>query len=139
MPESHVNPPSSESAAPRPRPRVLVVEDDGDQRTALAHRLRFEGYEAVFAADAPSAVRMARTQNPDVIILDLGLPGGDGYLVLERLQAIPALSTIPVIVLSARDAVKERPRALLSGADGYFQKPITNGMLRAALTHALNG
>lgn len=82
---------------------------------------------------------MARTQRPDVIILDLGLPGGDGYLVMERLQAIPLLSTIPIVVLSARDAAKEKPKAMLSGAVAYFQKPIPNAALRAALTHALNG
>lgn len=130
---------ANDSASQAAKKRVLVIEDDQDQRSALAQRLRFEGYEASFAADAPGAVRMARVQRPDVIILDLGLPGGDGYLVMERLQAIPLLSTIPIVVLSARDATKEKPKAMLSGAVAYFQKPIANAALRAALTHAVNG
>lgn len=137
MQNSRVNRPQTASHPGTHRPRILVVEDDADQRSALAQRLRFEGYDAVFAADTPSAVRLARLQKPDLVILDLGLPGGDGYLVMERLRSLPEVAGIPVIVLSARDAAKEQPKALMSGAYAYFQKPISNGALRAALTHAL--
>jgi DNA-binding response OmpR family regulator len=123
--------------APSPRKRILVVEDDTDQRNALAQRLRFEGYEPVLAADVPAAVRQARVHKPDLIILDLGLPGGDGYLVVERLKAIPELATIPVLVISAREEAQEKSKALIAGAYAYYQKPIPNVALRVALAHGL--
>lgn len=116
---------------------ILVVEDDADQRSAFIQRLRFEGYDAIAAADVPGAVQQARVRKPELILLDIGLPGGDGYLVMERLRALPELADIPVLVLSARDETKERPRALLSGAVGYYQKPVSNGVLRAAIAKAL--
>ncbi len=120
------------------RPRILVVEDDDDARSALAQRLRHEGSDPVFAADVPGALRIARTQRPNLILLDLGLPGGDGYAVMKCLQSIPELSAIPIVVLSARDPVAERSRALEAGAVAYFQKPIRNNLLRAAIKQALN-
>jgi two-component system OmpR family response regulator len=119
------------------RKRILIIEDDVDQRNALAHRLRFEGYDSVLAADVPGAVRLARINRPDLIILDLGLPGGDGYLVVERLRAMPDLAAIPILVISARDAAQEKARALSAGAYAYFQKPIANVALRSALVHGL--
>jgi two-component system OmpR family response regulator len=119
------------------RKRILIIEDDTDQRNALAQRLRFEGYDALHAADVPAGLRQARINKPDLIILDLGLPGGDGYLVVERLKAIPELSTIPIIVISARDATYEKTRALIAGAFAYYQKPIANVALRSALLHGL--
>lgn len=139
MHKSSVTPADSSAPHTNAKPRILVVEDDADQRSALAQRLRFEGYEAMFAADAPSATRLARISRPDLIILDLGLPGGDGYLVMERLRMIPALSTIPVLVLSAREATQEKERARAAGAFAYHQKPITNVALRAAIQQGLSG
>ncbi|HEY6196347.1 MAG TPA: response regulator [Candidatus Eisenbacteria bacterium] len=114
-----------------------MVEDDADQRSAFIQRLRFEGYDAIAAADVPGAVQQARVRKPELILLDIGLPGGDGYLVMERLHSMPELADIPIVMLSARDAAKERPRALQSGAVGYYQKPVSNEVLRAAIASAL--
>jgi len=134
-----MNPDRPESPLPGPRKRVLVIEDDADQSRALTQRLRFEGYDSAAAADVPGAVRMARIHQPDLIILDLGLPGGDGYLVVDRLKAMPELAAIPILVLSARDAAQEKMKALEAGAFAYFQKPIANVALRRALTFGMRG
>lgn len=121
------------------RHKILVIEDDMDQRNALGQRLRFEGYETLFAADVPGAVRLARIHKPHFIILDLGLPGGDGYLVMDRINALPETGPIPFLVLSARDAAQEKPRAMERGAIAYFQKPVPNAALRAVLAAHLRG
>lgn len=117
--------------------RVLVIEDDADERHGMAVRLRHDGYDTAFAEDVPAAIRAARNHKPDVILLDLGLPGGDGYTVMSRLKAIPELSHIPVIVISAREPAAERERAIRGGAMMYFQKPIRNSALHIALQRAL--
>ena len=99
--------------------------------------LRANQFETIFAADSPSAVGEARKHQPDLIILDLGLPGGDGYVVMERLQANMRLSTIPVIVVSARDVRSNQERALKAGASGYMQKPWNDSELLAMIGRLL--
>jgi two-component system OmpR family response regulator len=103
--------------------KILIVDDDKDIQRLLALRLSREGYETAFASDGVSAISTARKEAPDLIILDLGLPAGDGFTVLERLHAMPNLSMIPVIVVSARDAGQMSERALASGADSFVSKP----------------
>lgn len=120
-----------------PPAKILVIDDDQDIRRLLGTRLRAQGYEAVFAADAIGAVNEARKERPDLILLDLGLPAGDGYLVMERLGAIPALESIPVIVISARDPHTERERLLSAGAEAFFQKPFDHERLLGAIGRAL--
>ena len=138
MPDRTPEAPPAELSGPlKPRPRVLVVEDDADARNGLGQRLRWEGSDPVFAADVPAAIAAARIKRPDLIFLDLGLPGGDGYLVMQRLQAIPDLAGIPIVVLSARDPLVERRRAMEAGAVAYYQKPIRNNDLRAAIRDAI--
>src|SRR6187455_1944034 len=89
-------------ADPEMATRILIV-DDQDIRKLLGHRLKADGFEPIFAGDAISAVNQARKEQPDLILLDLMLPAGDGYVVMERLKAMPALEGIPVIVISALD------------------------------------
>ena len=72
--------------------KILIVDDDHDIRNLIAERLRSEGYETVYASDAMTAVTVARTERPEVIVLDLGLPGGTGLVVMERLKNFPALN-----------------------------------------------
>jgi CheY-like chemotaxis protein len=119
-------------------PRILIVDDDQDTRQLLKIRLESKGYETVFAADAVSAIGVAREERPDLILLDFGLPGGDGVVVMERLQTFPALAHIPVIVVSAREPTTTGQRALLAGAAAYVQKPIDNDQLLAAIRNALH-
>jgi DNA-binding response OmpR family regulator len=119
------------------RPRILIVEDDRDARSGLGQRVRHEGSDPLYATDVHGAIRVARLQKPDLILLDLGLPGGDGYAVMRSLQAMPELASIPIVVLSARDPMVERRRVMEAGAIGFYQKPISNNVLRAAIKHAL--
>ncbi len=136
MPHPAVTAPHEHARLPE-NVRVLVVEDDADARSGLSQRLRHDRFEPLFAVDVPGALRLARLQKPDVIILDLGLPGGDGYLFMERLRAMPELAQIPIIVLSAREPAVERQRVLDAGAVAYYQKPMRNNVLKAAIFQAL--
>jgi DNA-binding response OmpR family regulator len=117
--------------------KILIVEDDPDVREGMHVRLKANGYDTFFAADALSVVAAARNHLPDLIILDLGLPGGDGYLVMERLNRIPAQALIPVIVVSARDVRGNQERALKAGAKAFLQKPVDNAELLAVIRQAL--
>lgn len=120
--------------------KILIVDDDPDLRQALRLRLRANQYETVNAGDGYSAIAQAYKEHPDLIILDLGLPAGDGFVVLDRLQRDDKLSSIPVIVLTARDPQSNEQRVLQSGASALFQKPADNAelleVIRATLAQA---
>ena len=120
------------------KPRILIVDDDADLRLALGLRLRANNYDIVFAQDGFSALALAQNKKPDAIILDIGLPSGDGFLVLDSLQRIPLLSSIPVIVLTARDPEDTRDQAAKGGASVFLQKPADNADLMLALQEVLN-
>jgi two-component system, OmpR family, phosphate regulon response regulator PhoB len=105
--------------------------------SASRHQVESARIRAVLRGDAISAVNQARKEHPDLILLDLMLPAGDGYLVMERLKAMPALEGIPVIVVSARDPVAEEERFIQSGADTFFRKPFDYDELRTAIELAL--
>jgi len=117
--------------------KILVVDDDSDIRLGLNIRLRASGYATAFAADGVTAVSMARTERPDLILLDLGLPAGDGFQVLERLKTNTELAHTPVIVLSASDAEANEWRAVKAGAAGYLQKPVDDEDLLEAIASGL--
>jgi DNA-binding response OmpR family regulator len=104
---------------------------------ALAIKLKANGYEVVSASDGACAISIARNEKPDVILLDLGLPAGDGFVVLERLKKLQFSFFIPVIVVSARDPNANRGRALEAGAAAYLQKPVNTDELLRALQLAL--
>ena len=109
--------------------KILIVDDDPDLRRALKIRLRANHYDTVQASDGYSAISVAQKEQPNLIILDLGLPAGDGYVVLERLQNSDTLSNIPVIVLTARDPHSDEQRTLQAGATAFLQKPADNNEL----------
>jgi DNA-binding response OmpR family regulator len=111
------------------RPKILIVDDDPDLRRAMKIRLRANHYDTVQASDGHSAIAMAQKERPSLIILDLGLPAGDGFAVLKRLQDTDSLSRIPVIVLTARCAQFNEQQALQAGAAAFFQKPADDGEL----------
>jgi len=117
--------------------KILIVDDDPDLRQALRLRLRANHYNTVNACDGYSAIAQAYKERPDLIILDLGLPAGDGFTVLDRLQRDDNLSEIPVVVLTARDPEANEARALKAGAAAFFQKPVDNGELLDVIRAAL--
>jgi DNA-binding response OmpR family regulator len=117
--------------------KILIIDDDQHLQLGLSARLRARGYRVSCAADAISAITVARKELPDLIILDLGLPAGDGFLVLERMRDLADLVAIPVIVLSARGPADNKKRALDAGAVAFFQKPPDNHEFLGAIRHAL--
>jgi DNA-binding response OmpR family regulator len=111
-------------------PRVLVVEDDEAIAQVLQRSLRLEGYEVKIARDGITALDDAHSFLPDLVILDLGLPGLDGLEVARRLRQH---DDVPILVLTARDAVEARVEGLDSGADDYLVKPFERQELLARL------
>jgi DNA-binding response OmpR family regulator len=116
--------------------KILVVEDDQDIRQLLHLQLSAAGYDTAFARDAATALVVARKEDPDLILLDIGLPAGDGFVVMERLQAMPDFEMVPVIVITARDQ-SEGERAVELGAKSFFQKPFEGDALVAEIRRVL--
>lgn len=117
--------------------KILVVDDDPEMRLALSIRLRANNYDVCIAVDGVSAIAEARKQMPDLILLDLGLPAGDGFTVLERLRSMQALSQIPVIVVSGRNRLANYELVLAAGAKAFLQKPVKNSQLLAEIESIL--
>ncbi|HEY8376014.1 MAG TPA: response regulator transcription factor [Nannocystis sp.] len=101
-------------------PRVLLIDDEEPLRASLTYALTREGYSVTTAADGPSALERAHESNPDVVILDLMLPGLDGREVCRRLREV---SDVPVLMLTARDRCQDKIEGLSLGADDYVTKP----------------
>jgi DNA-binding response OmpR family regulator len=116
---------------------ILIVDDDKDFLRGLGMRLKSDGYRVVGAADGVTATSVALKEKPDLVLLDLGLPGGGGFMVLERMKALLPLMTTPVIVVSARDPAANSERALQAGALAFLQKPVENEVLLTAIRKAL--
>jgi two-component system cell cycle response regulator DivK len=117
--------------------KILIVEDDGDVRLGYHILLNAHHYDTFFTSDSLSAVSGARTHQADLMILDLGLPTGDGFVVLEKFRANADLAAIPIIVVSARDLHGNKERALEAGAKAYLQKPWDDDELLAIIGQLL--
>jgi DNA-binding response OmpR family regulator len=111
-------------------PRVLVVEDDEEIAQVLQRSLRLEGYEVRVAGDGETALDQSAAFNPDLVILDLGLPKLDGMEVARRLRSA---DDVPILMLTARDALEARVEGLDAGADDYLVKPFERQELLARL------
>jgi two-component system response regulator MprA len=111
-------------------PRVLVVEDDEEIAQVLQRSLRLEGYEVRVAGDGEAALDQSAAFNPDLVILDLGLPKLDGMEVARRLRSA---DDVPILMLTARDALEARVEGLDAGADDYLVKPFERQELLARL------
>ncbi len=117
--------------------KILIVEDDVDQLIGLKARLQAHHYAVVHALDGVAAISIARKELPDVILLDLGLPAGDGFVVMERLHKLVDVAHVPIIVVSARDPEHYAERTLNAGAYAFFQKPVDNQALLDTIESAL--
>lgn len=116
---------------------VLLVEDDPKLGLAYGVRLKAIGYTVHVARDAISAVAEARKTSPDVILLDISLPGGDGFLVAERLRNLVSTAATPIIFITASKRADLRQRALKLGAAGFLEKPFDATTLADAIESAL--
>lgn len=106
--------------------RVLIVEDQADIRKLIRMTLEFEPYEVHEAADGAEGLRLARALLPDLILLDVMMPGDlDGLAVCSRVRAEPALARTRVVLLTARGQVKDRDAGQQAGADEYLVKPFS--------------
>ena len=103
---------------------ILVVEDNELSRDALSRRLARRGYRIVVAVDGAQAIELARGEQPDLILMDLGLPRVDGWEATRHLKADPATEHIPIIVLSAHAMTNDRDKALQAGSDEFDTKPV---------------
>ena len=119
------------------RQKILVIEDDPVARADLQARLEANGYVVARAADAASALTVVNREHPDLILLDLGLPAGDGYLVLERLRKIEALAAIPVLIVTGRSDADTRKRVAAMGVAPVLTKPVDTEVLLAAVRAGL--
>jgi CheY-like chemotaxis protein len=105
-------------------PKILLVEDNEASADALARRLERRNYQVRVAADGVQAVEMAKSEKPDLILMDLGLPKMDGWDATAHLKNDPETGGIPIIVLSARAMPNDRHQALAAGGDDFDSKPV---------------
>ena len=112
-----------------PQPRILIVEDERGLTQSLAWYFTKEGYETVVAHDGPEGLRKAQTMLPDVVLLDIMLPGMDGLAVLRELQNGERTRNIPVIMLTAKSEETDQVVGFNLGADDYVTKPFSNKVL----------
>jgi two-component system cell cycle response regulator DivK len=118
---------------------ILVVDDNEPSRDALSRRLERRGYRILAAGDGQQAVATARTELPDLILMDLGLPGIDGWEATRQLKGGSLTRRIPVIVLSAHAMTNDRDLALAAGADDFDTKPVRFEQLLGKIDTLLKG
>jgi DNA-binding response OmpR family regulator len=120
-----------------PRPLILVADDDEDILTLVTVRLELAGYDVIKARSGDEALRMATEHTPDLAVLDVTMPGLDGYEVTRRLRVQEATSETPVILLTARAQETDVARGLAAGADDYVKKPFDARDLRVRVERLL--
>jgi CheY-like chemotaxis protein len=113
--------------------KILYIEDNDDNVYVMRHRLGRAGFTVLVAGDAERGLVVAAAEQPDLILMDLGLPGMDGWEAARRLKAMAETKTIPIIAVSAHAMTGDRERALDAGCDDYDTKPIDFVRLRAKI------
>ena len=117
---------------------VLLVDDDNTILLGTGVRLKSMGYTVYAAKDAVNAISAVRKNNPDVIVLDVSLPAGDGFMVAERLQKLISTATTPIIFVTASEKPGLRERAMKAGAVAFLKKPFDATTLADAIESALS-
>ena len=105
-------------------PTILLVEDNEMNRDMLSRRLQRKGHEVLIALDGVQGVELARSHNPDLILMDMSLPVLDGWQATQKIKAIPETSSIPIIALTAHAMAGDREKCLEVGCDDYDTKPV---------------
>jgi CheY-like chemotaxis protein len=119
--------------------KILLVEDNEMNRDMLSRRLTRRGYDVVMAVDGAEGVRMAATERPTIILMDMSLPGLDGWEATRQLKAAPATRAIPIIALTAHAMSGDREKALAAGCDDFDTKPVDLPRLLAKIEALLGG
>lgn len=120
-------------------PHILVIEDNPTLCDMVRRRLRRRGYRTTFAADGLSGLEAARTNYPDLILLDMSLPELDGWTVASELKTDPATRVVPIIALTAHAMHGDRERALSAGCDEFETKPVNFDSLTQKIESLLAG
>lgn len=105
-------------------PKILIVEDNEMNRDMLSRRLERRGFAVVMAVDGQQGVDMARSEKPDLVLMDMSLPVMDGWTATQTIKADPEIAKIPVIALTAHAMAGDREKAISAGCDDYDTKPI---------------
>lgn len=122
--------------SPHP-PRILLVDDYEDARVMYGHFLRMSGYHPIEAATGEEALELAQTEQPDLILLDMSLPGIDGWEVTAELKRDDRTKHIPIVALTAHALQAERQRTEKAGCDGFLAKPCAPPDLLAEISRLL--
>jgi two-component system cell cycle response regulator DivK len=117
--------------------RILVVEDTEDNRLIVGDLLASAGYELIEAVDGLSGVATAEREQPDLILMDIQLPGIDGYEATRRIRAIPALARLPIIAVTSYALSGDEAKTREAGCDGYVAKPYSPRQLLAKIREFL--
>ena len=113
--------------------KILLVEDNEMNRDMLARRLQKRGYDLLLAVDGILAVEMTQKEKPDLVLMDMSLPGMDGWEASRRLKADPATAKIPIIALTAHAMAEDREKALAAGCNEFETKPVDLASLLAKM------
>src|SRR5215203_2371768 len=113
--------------------KILLVEDDMLNREMMTRRLAWEGYQVISAEDGATAVALAETELPDLILMDLGLPILNGWQATQRIKATPSTQHIPIIAITAYTMTEDRDTSIANGCDDYESKPIDFARLQAKI------
>lgn len=105
-------------------PTILYVEDNPDNRKLVSRILKAEGFTVLSAANAPEGFTILQTQTPDIILMDIHLPGIDGYAMTEQIRKQKELANIPIIALTANVSSDDKQKSFDAGCNGFIQKPI---------------
>lgn len=119
-------------------PKILYIEDDEMNRDMLARRLEKRGYQLLLAIDGEQGLAMARSENPDLILMDMSLPVLDGWEATRQLKKAPNTVSIPIIALTAHAMADDKQKALEAGCDDYDSKPIELPRLLSKIETLLN-
>lgn len=119
--------------------KILVVDDETDIRRMLQWGLTEQGYQVITASDGREALEQIALGRPDLVVLDVMLPGIDGYTVLQKVRAHPATAALPIIMLTALDKGSDVTKGWKTGADLYFVKPFAPEELMEAIKRLFEG
>ena len=118
-------------------PKVLIVEDNEENRDSLSRRLQRRGFEVILAADGKAGVALARSAQPDLVLMDMNMPELDGWEATRQIRAAAECSQVPVIALTAHAMTGDRERALAAGCTDYHTKPVEFARLLTQIEAAL--